>query len=1121
MARTGIREWLESQDLGEYAEAFEAEKVGLEALPELEEADLKEMGLPIGPRKLVLKAIRELKSEPTRSVEEQPEGAVQDHSTTRPLEAERRQITVMFCDLVGSTALSEQLDPEDLRSLMQSYQKACGSVIERYEGHVAQYLGDGLVTYFGWPKAHEDDAERAIRAGLDIVNVVKTVDASTPLQVRVGIATGAVVVGETGAGDASIPTAAIGETPNIAARLQTLADPDQVVVAAGTHRLAGGVFDYVSLGAPALKGVVEPMAVWRVLRQSQAADRFEAQSIGGLTPLIGRRSEFAMLTERWEQAKDGEGQVVLLSGEPGIGKSRIAKALRDELASMPHTRLSYQCSPYYTNSAFYPIITQFERAAGFASDDTGDQKLDKMETTLSAGTGAVANAAPVIANMLSLPVERYPPLDLAPQQLKEMTYTALVDQVVGLAASAPVLVIFEDAHWADPTTLEAIAEVITRIEAEEVLLLFSARPEFNPPWPIAGHIAVHSLTRLSRRLGTDMVARVAGGRMLPQEVVDQIIAKTDGVPLFVEELTKTVLETGQLREDGDRYVLDGPLPSLAIPATLQDSLMARLDRLESVKEVAQIGACIGREFSHRLLTAVSPLDDTPLDEALQRLVDSELIFRRGGSQDTVYTFKHALIQDAAYGSLLNSNRQQIHATIAEALLSDFPRIVEVEPELLAHHFSSAALFDAAIPYAIQAGQRTLQRLASQEAIAHFQNGLEYLGTLEELPERAGHELELQNGLALATTMRYGYSAPQTGYAYERAYELARLSADPPEMFHILYGLSINRMTSDRFLEGLASAKDMLDYAEKGDNLSGKVLANRWYGTMQWFLPDLQPAQLHLERALALYDEAEHKTLIYHYGHDPKALGLAYLGNVMAARGFADQGRRLVDEAVSYGGQLDFPYGIAHVNFVAAVFFCAINEPENVGRHTAVQARIAEDYDFPFWESLAWSLAGWAHRKQDPKQARNDRERGLEQVRQLKMGPGLTFNWVLHADALIEEGDIKEAERILENARSLADQLGAKFNYAEIIRLQGVCHLHGDNEDAEAAEALLREAMVVAGEQKARLYELRAATSLARLWQSQGKNVQAHDLLAPVYGWFIEGFDTTDLIEAKALLDELA
>ena len=1114
MADGDIREWLESRDLSEYAEAFEAEKINLEALVELEDADLKEMGLPIGPRKLVLKAIREL--EPERS-----EGGETRTPPTSSLDAERRQITVMFCDLVGSTALSEKLDPEDLRSLMQGYQKACGSVIERYEGHVAQYLGDGIVTYFGWPKAHEDDAERAIRAGLDIVNVVKTIDVSAPLQVRVGIATGAVVVGETGAGDASIPAAAIGETPNIAARLQTLADPDQVVIAASTHRLAGGVFDYVSLGTPAMKGVAEPMAVWRVLRQSRAADRFEAQSSGGLTPLIGRRSEFAMLMERWEQARDGEGQVVFLSGEPGIGKSRIAKALRDELAGTPHTRLSYQCSPHYTNSAFYPIITQFERAAGFVSNDAVDQKLDKMETTLSAGTGAVANAAPVIATMLSLPVDRYPPLNLAPQQLKEMTYTALVDQVVGLAEDQPVLVIFEDAHWTDPTTLEAIGEVIARIEAAAVLVLITARPEFNPPWPIGGHIAVHSLTRLSRRLGTDMVARVAGGRMLPQEVVEQIVAKTDGVPLFVEELTKTVLETGQLKEDGDRYVLDGPLPSLAIPATLQDSLMARLDRLESVKEVAQIGACIGREFSRELLIAISHLNHAELDEALQRLVDSELIFRRGGAQDPVYIFKHALIQDAAYGSLLNSTRQQLHAAIAEALLSDFPRIAEVEPELLAHHFSAAAKFDVAIPYAIQAGQRALQRLASQEAIAHFENGLGYVGAIEESPARAEHELELQNGLALATTMRYGYAAPETGAAFERAYELARLSVDPPEMFHILYGLSINRMTGDRFLEGLASAKDMLDYAEKTDNLTGRVLANRWYGTMLYFSADFLPSRSLLESALALYDEAEHTTLIHQYGHDPKVLGLAYLGIAKAVLGFADQGRRLIEEAIAYGEQLDFPYGIAHVHFLAAVFSCVINEPKAADGHAGVQLRIAEDYGFPFWESLALSLAGWAHRKEDPKQARGERERGLEQVRQLKMGPGLTFNWVFHADALIEEGDVKEAERILDEARSLADELGAKFNYAEIIRFQGICLLRRDNNDVEEAEPLLSEAMAVARGQGAKLYELRAAVSLARLWQSQGKTAQARDLLEPLYAWFSEGFDTPDLIEAKALLDELA
>lgn len=1118
-----VRQWLDELGLGQYADAFEENAVDTDLLSDLDDSDLEKLGVSLlGHRKRILKAIATCDSKSDDdSRTSSATSPVMQEAPARAGEVERRQITVMFCDLVGSTKLSETLDPEDLRSLMQAYQQAAGAVIRRYEGHVAQYLGDGLMTYFGWPKAHEDDAERAISAGLDIIETIKSVEgAPEPLQVRVGIASGPVVVGGSGDGDASIPQAAIGETPNIAARLQGLAEADQILIAASSHRLAGGAFDYESLGAHDLKGVADRLPVWSVNRRSQAADRFEARSTGDLTPLTGRQSELAMLTERWEQAQDGEGQVVILTGEPGIGKSRLVRALRDTLANTPYTRLTYQCSPHYTNSAFHPIIAQFERAAGFTVNDTDDHKLDKMETILRAGADDIASAAPLVAAMLSLPTERYPPVNLAPQQANERTHAALVDQVLGLARSEAVLIIFEDAHWSDPTTLDAIGEVITGIQAARVLALITARPEFEAPWSIGGHVAVHSLTRLSRRLGADMVLQVAGGRQMPEDVVDQIIAKTDGVPLFVEELTKTVLETGQLGQHGDAYALEGSLPALTIPETLHDSLMARLDRLETGKKVAQIAACIGRDFSRHLLAEICPLDDRQLDEALNALVDSELIFGRGSSRDTMYGFKHALIRDVAYGSLLRNDRQHIHGEIAGALLSGFPQIVETSPELVAHHFAEATMFDAAIPHVGRAGQRALGRLASQEAIAHFENGLGYLRAGEPTSENIESELELQNGLAMAMTLRYGYSAPETGAAFERAYELAQHATDPPEMFHILYGLSINRMASDRFLEGLKSAKDMLDYAERTDNLTGRVLAHRWYGTMLYFSGDFRLSQSHSERALALYDDAEHKTLFHQHSHDPKAIGLAYLGLSRAVYGLLDQGRNNIDEAIAWGEQLDFPYGVAHVHSLAAFFFYTVNQPVLVDTHTAILLRIAEEFSFPFWESMGRPMAVWACRKDDPMKAIENIEDGIEKIRNLGAGAGLNFSQMLLAGVLLEEGEVEYASRVLQEARSVEDKLGFKFSYAEIVRLQGDCQLHGNDGNVRAAEALFREAMAVARAQEAKLYELRSAASLARLCHSQGRAKEARDLLAPVYASFAEGFDTPDLIDAKALLDNL-
>jgi class 3 adenylate cyclase len=659
-----IRDWLQGLGLERYAEVFESEEIGLGHVPKLSEADLKELGLPMGPRKAVLEAARAPTSE-----------AAQAAPAPAAREAERRQLSVMFCDLVGSTALSERLDPEELRGLMQAYRKACGEVIARYDGHVAQYLGDGVMVYFGWPTAHEEDAQRAVRAGLDIVEALAGLEGG--LAVRIGIATGLVVVGESGEDAAADAKLAVGETPNLAARVQALAEPNSVAVARSTRRLLGRVFELGDLGAHALKGVSGRVQVHRVLGEAKAESRFEAAHGAGLTPLVGRETEISLLLDRWDQAKDGEGQVVLLSGEPGIGKSRITQALRQRIAGEPHTRLRYQCSPYYANTAFYPVIEQIERAAGFERNDGADAKLEKLEALLGQSAEAPAAIAPLFAAMLSLPLDRYPPLNLEPVKQKELTIAALADQLVALAGDEPVLMVFEDAHWIDPTTLEMLAAMIDRVETAAVLLVITYRPEFAPPWTGHGNVTTLTLNRLSRRQGADMVAKVTGGKALPEEVLDQIVAKTDGVPLFVEELTKTVLEAGFLDEKPDRYVLSGPLPPLAIPATLQDSLMARLDRLSPVKEVAQIGACIGREFPYELLAAVSPLRDNELQDALSQLTNSELIFRRGTPPEATYSFKHALVQDAAYESLLKSRRQQLHTSIAKTLKEQFSDTVGI------------------------------------------------------------------------------------------------------------------------------------------------------------------------------------------------------------------------------------------------------------------------------------------------------------------------------------------------------------------------------------------------------------------------------------------------------------
>ena len=623
----------------------------------------------------------------------------------------------MFCDLVGSTALSTRLDPEDLREVIGAYHRCCAESDRKAGGFVAKYMGDGVLAYFGYPQAHEHDAERAVRAGLALVEAVPKLKtaAGVPLQVRVGIATGLVVVGDLIGAGAAQEQAVVGETPNLAARLQALAEPGTVVISSSTRRLTGGLFDYRDLGAVALKGFAETVPAWQVLGASAAESRFEALR-ASTTPLVGRDEEIDLLLRRWEQAKGGEGSVVLLSGEPGIGKSRIAETILERLSGEPHTRLRLFCSPHHQDSALYPSITQLERAAGFRRDDTDEQRLTKLEAVLALAADDLGEAVPLLADLLSIPTgDRYPALDLTPQKRKEKTLRALVAQVEGLAARQPVLLVVEDVHWADPTSLELFDLIVERASSLPLLVIVTFRPEFVPPWVGRPQVTLISLSRLPRRLRAEMIAHVTGGKVLPQEIADQIIDRTDGVPLFIEELTKAVVESGLLVDAGDRYVATGPVTPLAIPTSLQASLLARLDRLAPTRDVAQIAAALGRQFSHELISAVAAMPRQQLDDALAQLVSAELIFRRGTPPDAEYTFKHALVQDAAYGTLLRSRRQQIHARIAATLEEQFPEIVVAQPALLARHCAEAGLAEKAVVYWLKAGQQALRALGDDRS----------------------------------------------------------------------------------------------------------------------------------------------------------------------------------------------------------------------------------------------------------------------------------------------------------------------------------------------------------------------------------------------------------------------
>jgi predicted ATPase/class 3 adenylate cyclase len=1045
-----------------------------------------------------------------------------------PPGAERRQLTVMFCDMADSTALSHQLDPEDYREVLQTYQAACTEVIQRFAGAIAQHLGDGLLVYFGYPVAHEDDAVRAVRAGLGIVDAIRVLHARLAqakgigLAVRIGIHTGLVVVGEVGSGPRP-ERLALGETPNIAARLQSLATPGRVVLSAQTQRLVGGAFEYDDVTTHLLKGLADAVRVYWVRGASAAESRFEAATATGLTPLVGRDGELDLLLRRWEQAREGEGQVVLLAGEAGIGKSRITQALRERLRDEPHLRLRAQCLPYYSHSAFYPFIAHLERAMACARDAPPAVQLAALEAVLARAGTPLEEVVPLLAALLSLPSgDRYAPLTLSPQRQKDKTIEALIDQVRGLAQQQPVLYIFEDVHWVDPTSSEALTRLIDRLQDARVLLVITYRPEFTPPWRGFTHVTTHTLNRLSRRQVALMVQQITGGRALPQEVLDQIVARTDGVPLFVEEFTKTVLESGLLRDDGERYTLAGPLPAMAIPDTLQGSLLARLDRLGSVKDVAQLGAALGREFSYALLAAVSPLPDAALQGALHQLVQAELVFCRGQPPEATYRFKHALVQDAAYGSLLRSVRQELHAKIAQVLEARFPTLVATEPEVVARHYAEAGLSVQAIPYWQRAGQRALERSAHVEAIGHLTTALKLLETLPDTPERTQQELVLQMALGTSLVATRGLSAPEAEQAYVRARELCQQVGDAPHLFPVLWGLCAAHIQQGKLRIAHDLGEQCLTLAQRIQDSALLLEAHTLLGACLYCIGELAPTRAHLEQGIALYDPDQHRSHAFQYGFEPGVLCRFFMAKTLWLLGYPDQALQRSHEALTMAKELAHSQSLAFALYAAAVVHHSRREWHLIKERAEAEVALSTEQGFPLW--LPWGIIFGGRVLAEQGQG----EEGIAQMRQ-----GVTAFEAIQSRllrpyclALLAEahGRVRQTEAglaVLAEALTVAHDNGEHHYEAELYRLKGELLLMRPVPDERAAEDCFHRALDVARRQQAKSLELRAAMSLSRLWQRQGKRDDARELLAPLYGWFTEGFDTADLQEARALLDELA
>jgi class 3 adenylate cyclase/predicted ATPase len=1111
-----VAAWLQSLGLEQYVPAFRDNEIDWEVLPKLTSEDLGEIGVAaIGHRRKLLDAIASLGTEaPAAAVTAAP------RDTPAQPEAERRQLTVMFCDLVSSTALSARLDLEDLREVIGAYHSAVAEIVAGFDGFVAKYMGDGVLIYFGYPRAHEDDCERAVRAGLGLVEAVGRLDVkSVQLQARVGIATGLVVVGDLIGEGSAQEQSVVGETPNLAARLQALAEPNTVVIGAATRQLCGDLFEYRDLGTVEVKGLSAPVPAWQALRPSAVASRFEALRGSALTPLVGRVEEIDLLMRRWERAKVRNGQVVLVSGESGLGKSRIAAALEERLRGEPHFRQRFFCSPYRQDSAFYPFIDQIGRAAGLAPADPPASKLTKLEMLLARGSISDDDVA-VLADLLSLPVSpRHPLPNLSPQRKKDRTLEALIRRLESLASRRPVIVIFEDVHWIDPTSRELLDLTVERVRNLPVLLLVTFRPQFQTPWISEPHVTALVLNRLDRRDRAALAMQVAGGKALPDDVIAQIVERTDGVPLFIEELTKSVLESGLLRAEEGRYVLDGPLPPLAIPTSLHGSLMARLDRLASVRHVAQIGAAFGRWFRYTSLRAVAGLPEGELQASLARLVASELVFQSGTPPDAVYTFKHALVQEAAYGSLLRKARRQLHGQIAQALEANFPELMGSQPELFARHYTEAGLVEKSVFYWSKAAQKSVARSAMAEAAAQFQKGLDQLALLPDSLGRRRQELEFRSSLGTVLQSVKGYAAPETGQTLGRARELWEQLGSPSEFLQVSYAQSLYHEIRGELNLAHRLDQELLLLSRERNDPSGLVLAHQSLGRNLMFAGRFASSRSHFEQTLALCDLNADHSFVRQAGVHPEVASQAFLAITLFCLGHPVQALERSTAAIAEARRLAHPPSLA-VSLTNGARLLSLT-----GNNLAIEewadqlVTMAAEQGFVLWRAMGMIYRGWVRvNNGDVGQGISLMREGSAAYRATGAVAWVPYQVDLLAKASEIAGQIEEAVGLLDDSLHIVERTGERWLNAELYRHKGQLLLRQGH--AEVAEELYCKALGIAREQEAKLWELRAAVSLARLWSEQGRRAEARDLLASVYDWFTEGFDTQDLKEAKALLDSL-
>jgi len=1125
-----VAAWLESLGLDRYREAFQQHAITWDVLPELNDDDLLSMGVLLGHRKKLLRAIAQLSQSGKDDHAVSPATAASQEippSSSGRDQAERRQLTVMFCDLVGSTALARRLDPEDLQEIIRRFLDACSQAIGRFNGYIAKYMGDGLLVYFGYPHAHEHDAERAIHAGLSILDLVKAASREhsssqeSEIAVRIGIATGRVIVGEIIGQDTAKERSVFGETPNLAARLQTLAAPNQLVIDSVTKRLVGSEFECLDHGTFSLKGFDIPVQVWRVLSSRPSTSRFESYRSGRLVPFIGREHETALLLGRWHEAVEGEGQVVLLCGEAGIGKSRLVRHLRDRLTGDQYETIQSQCSPHHTNTVLYPVMTYLRQAAGLASEDSIPTQRHKLATLLADNGLDDRITAALFADLLSIQGnEQDQLLNVSPDKRKDMTLEALVQYLQRLATRSPVLLIVEDAHWLDPTTLDLMTRVIDRIRQMRVLAVITFRPDFRPVWAEYSHVTFLTLSRLPRRHSVELIATMTGGKVLPQEVQQAILAKTDGVPLYVEALTEKVLEAGWLVEGTDSFALEAPFKELNVPDSLQALLMERVDRLGPVKEIVQTGAAIGREFSYELLRAVVDVTDNQLNNALDVFVSSGLILQEGERSLSRYRFKHTLVQEAAYNTLPKKSRRILHARIAKTLEEKFSQRVQWEPELLAFHSEQAGLTHPAITYWHLAARRDAERSANIEALNHFNRALALLKELPTGPERDALELELLIARGAPMVTVKGYASQEIERNYLRARELSHDKSDSEQYFLSVWGLWVFHLVRGPLATACDLAEHLLSLAKREQNPDMLIRAHESVGSTYSFLGRFDEAKAHLLDAKSLYDPARHRSHTLPYTQDPGITARIILARTLWIVGEVDQVEALSEEAIGMARQLEHPFTLAFALATVSWIYSTVRDASRTLALAEEAVAISTKYSFEVTLAWATSLQGWALAEKGDEQGLGRLVKGLSDTQAAGASLNNTYTLALLAEIYLRQKRIDEGLSTLAEAEKLVHSQGERCWQAELLRLKGELLLEQSEQSASAAEQCFAEALKIAQDQHAGMLELRAATSLAKLLRKLDRWDTAKRLLSSVCSRFSAQGAHPDLIEAQTLLDQL-